>query len=54
MAQRCFWGIVAGVMMLVLVGLAATVRAEAPPVAYVGLKYDLVRRGLDKNYVSDL
>ena len=51
MAQRCFWGIVAGVMMLVLVGLAAPVRAEAPPVAYVGLKYDLVRRGLDKNYV---
>ena len=51
MAQRCFWGIVAGVMMLVLVGLAAPVRAEAPPVAYVGLKYDLVRRGLDKGYV---
>ncbi len=51
MAQRCFWGIVAGVMMLVLVGLAAPVRAEAPPVAYVGLKYDLVRHGLDKGYV---
>jgi membrane-bound lytic murein transglycosylase B len=51
MAQRCFWGIVAGVMMLVLVGLAAPVRADAPPVAYVGLKYDLVRRGLDKGYV---
>ncbi len=51
MAQRCFWGIIAGVMMLVLVGLAAPVRAEAPPVAYVGLKYDLVRRGLDKGYV---
>src|SRR5271157_4634968 len=51
MAQRCFWGIVAGVMMLVLVGLAAPLRAEAPPVAYVGLKYDLVRHGLDKGYV---
>ena len=51
MAQRCFWGIVAGVMMLVLVGLAAPVRAEAPPVAYVSLKYDLVRHGLDKGYV---
>ena len=51
MAQRCFWGMVAGVLMLVLVGLAAAVRAEAPPVAYVGLKYDLVRHGLDKDYV---
>ena len=51
MAQRCFWGIVAGVMLLVLVGLAAPVRAEAPPVAFVGLKYDLVRHGLDKGYV---
>lgn len=51
MAERCFWGMVAGVIMLVLVGLAAPVRAEAPPVAYVGLKYDLVRHGLDKGYV---
>jgi membrane-bound lytic murein transglycosylase B len=42
---------VAGVMILVLVGLATPVRAEAPPVAYVGLKYDLVRHGLDKGYV---
>ena len=51
MAQKWVWGIVAGVMMLVLVGLAAPVRAEAPPVAYVDLKYDLVRHGLDKGYV---
>ena len=51
MAQRFFRGLVAGVMMLVLAGLAAAVRAEAPPVAYVGLKFDLVRHGLDKNYV---
>ena len=51
MVQRYVWGIMAGVMMLVLVGMAAPVRAEAPPVAYVGLKYDLVRHGLDKGYV---
>jgi len=51
MAQRRFGGIVAGVMMLLLVGLVVPVGAEAPPVAYVGLKYDLVRHGLDKGYV---
>ena len=51
MAQRRFWGMMAGVMVAALVALAVPVRAEAPPVAYVNLKYDLVRRGLDKNYV---
>jgi membrane-bound lytic murein transglycosylase B len=51
MAQRRFGGMVAGVMMLVLMALAVPVGAEAPPVAYVGLKYDLVRHGLDKGYV---
>jgi membrane-bound lytic murein transglycosylase B len=51
MAQRRFWGIVAGVLVAGLVGLAAPVGAEVPPVAYVNLKYDLVRHGLDKGYV---
>lgn len=50
MAQRRFWGIVAGVLAGVL-ALAAGVWAETPPVAYVGLKYSLVRQGLDKEYV---
>jgi membrane-bound lytic murein transglycosylase B len=45
-----FWGVVAGILLGVL-GLAAGVRAETPPVAYVGLKYSLVRQGLDKDYV---
>jgi membrane-bound lytic murein transglycosylase B len=31
--------------------MAAAAGAEAPPVAYVGLKYSLVRQGLDKDYV---
>lgn len=51
MAQRRVWGVVAGVLAAVLVALAAPVGAEAPPVAYVNLKYDLVRHGLDKGYV---
>ena len=51
MAQRRFGGVVAGVLAAVLVGLAAPAWAEAPPVAYVNLKYDLVRHGLDKSYV---
>jgi membrane-bound lytic murein transglycosylase B len=51
MAQRWVWGWVAGVLVAILVALAAPVRAEAPPVAYVTLKYDLVRHGLDKSYV---
>jgi membrane-bound lytic murein transglycosylase B len=51
MARRQFWGMVAGVLAGLLASLAAGARAEAPPVAYVGLKYDLVRRGLDKDFV---
>jgi membrane-bound lytic murein transglycosylase B len=51
MAQRWFWGVVAGVLVAALIGVAAPVRAEVPPVAYVGLKYSLVRQGLDKDYV---
>ncbi|HZE21657.1 MAG TPA: lytic murein transglycosylase, partial [Desulfobaccales bacterium] len=39
-------GILAGVLVM-----AAGAWAEAPPVAYVGLKYSLVRQGLDKDYV---
>jgi membrane-bound lytic murein transglycosylase B len=50
MAGSRFWGVVAGILLGVL-GLAAGVRAETPPVAYVGLKYSLVRQGLDKDYV---
>ena len=51
MARSRFWGMVAGVLAAVLVTLAGVAWAEAPPVAYVGLKYDLVRHGLDKDYV---
>jgi peptidoglycan lytic transglycosylase B len=46
-----FWGILAGVLVAALIGMAAPVRAETPPVAYVDLKYDLVRHGLNKDYV---
>ena len=45
-----FWSGVAGVLLGVLV-MAAGARAEAQPVAYVGLKYSLVRQGLDKDFV---
>jgi membrane-bound lytic murein transglycosylase B len=53
MAQRRFSWVAAAVLILaaVQVGWAAPGRAEAAPVAYVGLKYDLVRHGLDKGYV---
>jgi membrane-bound lytic murein transglycosylase B len=51
MARRRFWGVVAGVLMGLLASLAGGALAEAPPVAYVGLKYDLVRHGLDKGFV---
>jgi membrane-bound lytic murein transglycosylase B len=51
MVQRRFFWVVGGVMLAALLGLVSPVRAEAPPVAYVGLKYDLVRHGLNKDYV---
>jgi len=47
-----FGVMVAGALIVALVSLAGLARAEAPPVAYVGLKYDLVRHGLDKGFVS--
>jgi membrane-bound lytic murein transglycosylase B len=50
MAGSRFWAVVAGILLGVL-GMAAGVRAETPPVAYVGLKYSLVGQGLDKDYV---
>ena len=45
-----FWSVVAGILLGVLV-MAPGVGAEAQPVAYVGLKYSLVRQGLDKDFV---
>lgn len=51
MIMRRFFGVVAAMMLAALLGLAAPVQAEAPPVAYVGLKYELVRHGLNKDYV---
>jgi membrane-bound lytic murein transglycosylase B len=36
----------------VVLGLAAGAWGEAPPVAYVNLKYDLMRQGLDKDFVQ--
>jgi membrane-bound lytic murein transglycosylase B len=46
-----FWSVAAGILLGVMV-MAAVVRAEALPVAYVGLKYYLVRQGLDKDFVA--
>jgi membrane-bound lytic murein transglycosylase B len=51
MARRRFWGVVAGVLLGLSACFAAGAGAEAQPVAYVGLKYDLVRHGLDKGFV---
>jgi membrane-bound lytic murein transglycosylase B len=42
--------VVAGVLVTLAL-MVGPARAEAPPVAYVGLKYDLVRHGLDKGFV---
>ncbi|MEJ2671508.1 MAG: lytic murein transglycosylase [Deltaproteobacteria bacterium] len=50
MARSRFWGVVTGAL-LALLAMAVGVRAEAPPVAYAGLKYGLVRQGLSKDYV---
>lgn len=52
MAQRRFFGVMAGVLVAVLVALAVPAGAETPPVAYVELRYSLVRHGLDKDYVG--
>ncbi len=52
MARSRFWGMVAGVLAGVCLAAAIPVQAETPPVAYVKLKYDLVRQGLDKDYVN--
>jgi membrane-bound lytic murein transglycosylase B len=45
-----FWTGVAGLLLGMLVALPG-VAAEAQPVAYVGLKYSLVRQGLNKDFV---
>jgi membrane-bound lytic murein transglycosylase B len=45
-----FWGVMAGIFLAVLLGVTG-VQAEPQPVAYVGLKYSLVRQGLDKDFV---
>ena len=46
-----FWGVVAGILLGVL-SLSAGAKADAPPVAYVELKYSLVRHGVDKDFVT--
>lgn len=51
LVQRRVFGVLAGVLLVTLMGWVAPVWADAPPVAYVGLKYDLVRHGLAKDYV---
>jgi membrane-bound lytic murein transglycosylase B len=45
-----FWGVMTGILLGVLLGVTG-VQAEPQPVAYVGLKYSLVRQGLNKEYV---
>ena len=52
MMQQRFWGLVTGVLVAALMGLAAPVRADTPPIAYVDLKYALVRQGLDRDFVQ--
>ncbi len=42
-------GVVVGLLLGLLGGIG--VKAETPPVAYVDLKYQLVHRGLDKDFV---
>jgi membrane-bound lytic murein transglycosylase B len=44
------WGMMLGVLLGFLY-LCPPVYADAPPIAYVDLKYKLVRQGLDKDYV---
>jgi membrane-bound lytic murein transglycosylase B len=45
-----FWGVVTGILLGMLL-MGAGAHAEAPPVAYVGLKYSLAGQGLNKDYV---
>ena len=51
MRRTRLWGIGAGVLASLLAG-AAGVQADTPPVAYVELKYSLVRHGVDKDFVA--
>lgn len=44
------WGMILGVL-LGLAFFCPPAQADTPPIAYVNLKYQLVRKGLDKNYV---
>lgn len=47
MVGNRFWGVEAGILLAV----AAGVQAEPQPVANVGIRYSLVRQGLDKDFV---
>jgi membrane-bound lytic murein transglycosylase B len=47
--QRWITGVLLGLLFF-----CAPVYAEPPPVAYVNLKYQLVRKGLDKNFVNQV
>ncbi len=51
MAPGRFWGMVTGLLTLGLV-IAGTAQADTPPIAYVDLKSQLARQGLDKDYLS--
>ena len=53
MVQSRVWGMMAGLVVLIL-ALAGIVQADIPPIAYVDLKQQLVRKGLDKNYVNQV
>jgi membrane-bound lytic murein transglycosylase B len=50
MVRSRFWGAVTGILLGVLVTVAGA-HADSQPVAYVGLKYSLVRQGLNKDFV---
>jgi len=50
MLQPRLWGIIL-YALLGLLFLGPPAQADTPPIAYVDLKYQLVRKGLDKNYV---
>jgi membrane-bound lytic murein transglycosylase B len=53
MVQSRVWEMMAGLVVLIL-AIAGTVQADTPPIAYVNLKYQLIRKGLDKNYVNQV
>jgi membrane-bound lytic murein transglycosylase B len=53
MRQPRFWGMIF-YALLGFLSLGLPAWADAPPIAYVDLKYQLVHKGVDKHYVSQV